>query len=196
MMFIQSILFAVLLIVAFTIFARRTLVLLANLKLGKKENRFDRPGGRIAHVLRIAFGQSKLLREPFAGLLHFFIFWGFVILLAAIAESFGEGLVPGFSFSFLGPLYTPLLGLEDCVGVIVTLVVLLSLVRRMAFPPKRLDVAGHSRNDAFIILSLILVVMATMLGQNAARAAFDPQAIQNSGHVLSVMIAPLFGAEG
>ncbi len=193
MLVLQSRLFALVLLVSLTLFAVRVRRLRAGLARGKAEPRFDRPLDRLGRVARIAFGQSKLLREPLAGVLHFFIFWGFVILLAAIAESLGEGLFPGFSFSFLGPVYVPLLVLEDCVGVIVTVVVLVSLLRRIAFPPKRLAVEGHSRKDALIILSLILFVMLTMLGQNAARVLADPGAVQNSGHVVSAAIAALIG---
>ena len=74
----------------------------------------------------MAFGQSKLLREPFAGILHFLIFWGFVILLSAVVESIGEGILPGFSFAFLGPLYPPLAFLQDSIGVLVVVAVLVS----------------------------------------------------------------------
>lgn len=192
MVSVQPILFALLLLAAFIFFSLRVRRLLANLKLGKPENRFDRPGARLSRVLRIAFGQSKLLREPFAGFLHFCIFWGFVILLAAVVESIGEGLFPGFSLSFLGPIYSPLLTLEDVFGAVVVLVCLVSLARRIFFPPKRLQVEGHSRSDAIIILTLILLVMVTMFGQNATRAAFDPAAIQNHGHVFSAYLAALF----
>lgn len=191
---IQSVLFAVVLLASLTLFGMRVRRLISGLKLGKQDGRFDRPWARVARVLRVAFGQSKLLREPFAGLLHFFIFWGFVILLAAIAESIVEGLVPGASFAFLGVLYAPLLMLEDGIAVVVTVVVVVSLIRRIAFPPARLAVEGHSKQDALVILSLILAVMVTMLCQNGARAAHDPQAVQNSGHVVSAMLAPLFGS--
>ncbi len=196
MSLLQSILFAVVLVVSFILFAYRVRRLITGLKVGKSEPRFDHPGARLSRVLQIAFGQSKLLREPFAGLLHFFIFWGFVILLAAILESIGEGLVPGFSFSFLGPLYKPLLALEDVVGVIVAVVVIVSLLRRMAFAPARLRVQGHAKQDAMVILTLILVVMVTMLGQGAARGAMDPAAPQNDGHVIATMLSPLFGPSG
>ena len=51
------------------------------LKLGKPENRFDHFDKRISNVLAIAFGQTKILRDPIAGPIHFGIFWGFVILV-------------------------------------------------------------------------------------------------------------------
>jgi len=166
---VQSILFAGVLIASLAMFVRRAGHLIGYLKIGKKEDRFDRVGERMANVLRIAFGQTKLLREPVAGILHFLVFWGFVILLAAVLESIGEGLIPGFSFAFLGPLYGPLVFLEDLFGLFVTISVLIYLYRRVLSPPARLQVSGHSKWDAIFILSMILVVMVTMFGQNATR---------------------------
>ena len=116
---IQSVLFGLVLAAALTLFGRNVFRLIGYLRTGKKENRFDRVGERLGRVAKIAFGQTKLLREPLAGILHFLIFWGFVILLAAVVESIGEGLVPGFSLAFLGPLYPPLVFLQDLVGALV-----------------------------------------------------------------------------
>ncbi|MGB2957978.1 MAG: heterodisulfide reductase-related iron-sulfur binding cluster [Bacteroidota bacterium] len=168
-MTIGSTAFLLVILCALAFFAWNIRTFVRYLKLGREENRFDEPGKRIARVLRIAFGQTKLLREPLAGSLHFLIFWGFVILLAAVLESIGEGIFPGFSFSFLGPLYGPILFLQDLFGLLVLVAVLVSLYRRLFLPPKRLDVSGHAKWDAVFILFLILVVMVTMFGQNATR---------------------------
>ncbi|MBP1679429.1 MAG: Fe-S oxidoreductase, partial [Bacteroidetes bacterium] len=104
-MTIGSLLFALVLAAGLAFFFRNARRLIGYLGVGKSDDRFDQPGRRLGNVAAIAFGQSKLLREPFAGLLHFFIFWGFVILLSAVVESIIEGLVPGSSLAFLGPLY-------------------------------------------------------------------------------------------
>jgi Fe-S oxidoreductase len=188
---LESLLFAIVLVASGALFARSAGVLIANLKTGKPDDRFDRKGVRLAQVVRVAFGQTKLLREPLAGILHVVIFWGFVILLAAIAESIGEGLFPGFSLSFLGPLYPPLLFLEDLVGALVLITVTVSLLRRVVAPPERLRVEGHAKRDAIVILSLIFVVMVTMFGQNAARIALG-QGTHNAARFLSALMAPLF----
>jgi Fe-S oxidoreductase len=170
---IQSVLFGLILATALTFFGRSVLRLIGYLRTGKKENRFDRVGERLGRVAKIAFGQTKLLREPLAGILHFCIFWGFVILLAAVVESIGEGLVPGFSLAFLGLLYPPLVFLQDVVGVLVIVAVLVSIFRRLVMPPRRLQVEGHAKWDAILILGLIFTVMVTMFGQNAARIALS-----------------------
>jgi len=170
-MTLNAILFAFVLLAALALFARSAARLIRYLRLGKKDNRFTEPGRRLGRVLTVAFGQSKILREPFAGLLHVLIFWGFVVLLSAVLESIGEGLLPGFSFAFLGPLYAPLQALTDLFGALVVASVVVSIVRRLVAPPARLRVTGHAKWDAILILSLILLVMVTMFGQNAARIA-------------------------
>jgi Fe-S oxidoreductase len=145
--------------------------LLSILRMGKNELRTDKPGQRLLRVAGIAFGQSKILREPLAGILHFCIFWGFVILLTAVLESILQGFVPGASLAFLGPLYGPLLFLQDVVAVLVIVAVVVSLIRRFFAPPARLNVEGHAKWDAALILTLILLVMVTMIGQKAATSA-------------------------
>ena len=47
------------------------------------EQRLDQIPKRIGMLLRTGFGQSKLIgrqRERSSGTMHFFIFWGFVVL--------------------------------------------------------------------------------------------------------------------
>ncbi len=170
----QSIVFLIILVGSFVFFGTNIFRLISYLQIGKPENRFDSPRERIQNVLTIAFGHKKLLREPAAGIMHFFIFWGFVILLLAILESMGEGLSEGFSFAFLGPLYPPLMFLEDLIGVLVVGAVLYALYRRWVSGPKRLEGDRHARMDATVILVAILLIMCSMFGQNAARIGMAP----------------------
>jgi Fe-S oxidoreductase len=187
----ESILFLVVLLAAFVLFGWQVRKLLQRIAIGKPEMRTDRPGARLRTVLTVAFGQTKLLREPFAGILHFLIFWGFVILLTAVLESIGEGIAPGFSFSFLGPIYPALAFLQDLIGALVVCAVIVSIIRRLAAPPKRLQVEGHSKWDAVLILGLILIVMATMFGQNGARIALGGGA-GNADRFISAIVAGFF----
>jgi len=190
-MTVQSLIFAIILAVSLVLFLRRARQLISYLRIGKTEERFDRVGDRILNVAKIAFGQTKLLREPLAGILHFLVFWGFVILLGAVLESIGEGLVPGFSFAFLGPLSPPLVFLEDLFGLFVAVSVIVYLYRRILAPPQRLRVTGHSKWDAIFILSMILVVMVTMFGQNACRMHLNgPDEARFASLALSGMVPP------
>ena len=188
-MTLESALFALALIAALAFFALNARRLIRYLQRGRLENRFEQPMARLGTVLRVAFGQTKLLREPLAGILHFCIFWGFVILLSAVLEGIGEGLAPGFSFAFLGPLYAPLIFLQDLVGLLVVIAVVVSLLRRLLAPPKRLQVKGHAKWDAVLILGLILLVMLTMFGQNVARLISTPPAGPQEARFVSAAIA-------
>ena len=62
----------------------------------KKDDRFNDVGRRIGNVIKIAFGQSKLLRDPVAGTVHFLIFWGFMLFILAVIEAIIQGFYSSF----------------------------------------------------------------------------------------------------
>jgi len=95
-------LFAAVLLVSFGGIAINLKRLYENIRRGKPENRMDRIPARLLQTLRVAFAQTKLMRDPLPGLLHLAIYWGFLVLLLAVLESIGEGFVHGFSFNGLG----------------------------------------------------------------------------------------------
>jgi Fe-S oxidoreductase/nitrate reductase gamma subunit len=191
---VHQLLFLLLLVGSIVVFLINVRRLVSYLRIGKPAARFDRPIERLKNVLVVAFGQSKLLREPVAGLMHFFIFWGFVILLLAVLESIGEGLSSEYSFDFLGPLYPPLVFLQDALGVLVIASIGVALFRRYISRPKRLEVSGHSRLDATVILLMILSVMISMFGQNAANIARGAPIAGEARFVSCAISSALFSA--
>jgi Fe-S oxidoreductase len=66
-----------------------------------------------------------------------------------------------------------------------------SIFRRLVMPPRRLQVEGHAKWDAILILGLIFTVMVTMFGQNAARIALSG-ADHTAARAVSALVAPLF----
>lgn len=132
----------------------------------KKDNRFEKIGERIKRVFTVAFGQSKLLRDPIAGSIHFVIFWGFMLFLFAVLESILQGFYSPFSFKFLGPLYLPITLVQDVFGLLVIFAIVLSLIRRFVIKVKRLEVDREGKIDATVILLLIMIVCISMFGQN------------------------------
>src|ERR1035437_5960965 len=96
----------------------------------KKDNRFDNPGKRLARTWKIAFMQTKLMRDPKAGILHIFIFWGFILFIFAVVEAIIQGFYTPFSLSFLGPVYSVITIIEDVFGLLVICSVLYALYRR------------------------------------------------------------------
>jgi Fe-S oxidoreductase len=194
---IHFVAYAILLFAALGFFAFSSFRLVKYLSLGVAENRFDAPAERLKNVLVVALGQSKLLREPLAGLMHFCIFWGFVILLTAILEALIQGFVPEFTLQWLGPLFPALAALQEAIAILVVLACVLGLARWWLFPPKRYfgpEISAHVRFDATLILAVILTIMVSMLGSYAARMSLSGDGI--GARFISSRCAGLFADPG
>lgn len=170
---LKTVAFTIVLLSAFALFAYSGKRILDLLKIGKPDNRFDNIGLRIKNVIVIAIAQSKLFRDPVAGIVHALIFWGFVLFISAVVESFIQGFFPGFTFAFLGPLFSIMTITQDVFGVLVILSVLFALYRRFVQKVKRLEVDSEGQKDAAFILIMILFVVVSMLGQNSAHVAMN-----------------------
>lgn len=170
---LKNIIFIFVFLIAFGFLGYNLLRIISYLKTGLKEDRFDNPAKRISRVLGIAFGQSKLLREPVAGLVHFFIFWGFMLFIFAVLEAIIQGFYSPFSLSFLGPLFSVITIVQDVFGLLVMISIVTALYRRFVLKVKRLDVGKSGAMDAALILVLILFVVLSMFGQNAAHIAHN-----------------------
>src|SRR5256714_2828498 len=168
MALIKSIAVLVVLLAAIVYFSIRARQLYRILRLGPTENRIDHIPERIRGVLSYVGLHTRMFRNLYSGILHIFIFYGFVVLLTAIIQAFGEGIFPGFSLAVIGGT-TWIAFLQDLFGVLVLVGVLMALVNRLIIRPRQF----HESNeiDALIILGLIAAIMIGMLGQNAARVA-------------------------
>src|SRR5205823_11613718 len=94
----QNVVFLLVLVVAAGIFSLNVQRLVAYLRLGLPEDRTDHPWWRLSNVLKIGIAQTKILREPVAGIMHATIFWGFIVLTAGTIEIFLQGAWGGFSY--------------------------------------------------------------------------------------------------
>lgn len=173
MEWMHSLAFILVLASALTFFVFSCNRLLLGLKMGKPEDRFGNIGTRLGNMLKIALGQSKIMREPVAGLLHVMIFWGFLVLGFGLIEEILKGIFRGIfeiSFSFLGPVYTVISFSQDVFASLVALAVISLLIRRWIIRPKRLwtsEMTIKAQLDATSILLLILGVVVTYFLQYA-----------------------------
>ncbi|CUU08108.1 Fe-S oxidoreductase [Candidatus Thermokryptus mobilis] len=167
-MSLQNLIFLIIFALSISTFLFNARRLLTYLKIGKPEDRFDNPTERLKRVFTIAFGQKKLLREFVAGWMHFFIFWGFVILLTAILDAILEGLF-SVNLSVIGGFYRYIAFFQDLMGLLVILSIIIALYRRYIQRPKRLQVEKTSKIDATVILLLIFFIMLTMFGTYATQ---------------------------
>lgn len=191
---LKNIIFIIVFLAVFGFFAYSVNNLIKYLKVAKKkDDRFDNIPTRLKRVWNIAFAQTKLLRDPVAGTLHLLIFWGFVLFIFAVIETIFQGFYSPFSLSFLGPIYTLITLVQDLFGLLVIFSILISLYRRFIQKVPRLVVDKHGMLDAAFILSLIMFIVISMYGQNAAGYANNGMSYHESElRPVSAFISGLF----
>jgi len=185
--------------IALVVLAVATLVLTARrwrrlLQLMRQSRRPDRRGGDLRGRVRAALvdvlGQGRLLRWPYAGMLHALIFWGFLVLLTAIAQAIVEALVVGVRLDTI-PVVAPVLAhLQDIFCVLALTGVLLAVFNRLAVKPGRFR--GSHRGDALLILGWIAALLACMeLNYATLIAERSPEAL-GADRPLAAALSHLF----
>jgi Fe-S oxidoreductase len=150
--------------------------LLALMLSGQRSDpRFDRIGERIKGFFVYVLGQGRLLRWPYAGILHVLIFWGFLVLLTAIAQGIVEALWQGFTFADL-PFAGALAFLQDLFASLVVVGIVMALVNRLLVRPIRFR--GSHEGDALLILGWIAAIMVMMQADYATRIALGDDGTQ------------------
>ena len=149
-----------------------------------------RAWGVVVNIL----GHARLLRKPYAGLLHMMMFFGFMFLITAVIQVFGEGISPLFSLEAIGGSTWIAFG-QDIFAVLLLVAVTMAAFQRVVLAPARFE--GSNKNDAAIILGLIAAVALGMLLQNACQIrGGDPAAAWRPVSLLLATLLPSLGLAG
>lgn len=198
---IQQILFALLLVAALFLFSRKAFQIRRNINFGRKEEMTDNPSQRWNNVLLLALGQKKMFRNPLVGVLHFFVYAGFIIINIEVLEIVLDGMLgthrlfAGFSGSF----YTFLINAFEILAFLVIVACAVFLVRRNIVRLKRFtskDLDGWPRSDANYILITEIILMCLFLTMNASdtllqsRGAAHYAAANTGNFVISQYLHP------
>ncbi len=141
---------------------------------GRPDLAFDRLPERVWSVLVYWLGQKKVpervayepqQRAGFTSVHHLIIFYGFLTITLGTVEIFLQGLIPGGSFAFLGPLYVPLKYAIDVFNLLVLCAVAFGFYRRLVVKPRLIPMSL----DAAVILSAIGGLMITHLAHHGLR---------------------------
>ena len=193
MNYLPNILFAIALVIGIGYFVRNVRKLIRNIKLGKDVDVSDNKPQRLKNMVRIALGQSKMIRRPIAGFLHVIVYVGFIIINIEVLEIIIDGLFGTHRvFSSIGSLYGVLIGSFEILAVLVLLSVIVFWIRRNVIKIKRFwnkEMSSWPKNDANYILYFEMVLMSLFLVMNATDVSFQEMA---SGNIISQYIAPLF----
>jgi ferredoxin len=194
-MYIDNILFAIILLAGIGFFAKNVKKLSRNIKLGQEVNRTDNPSARWKNMAMIALGQSKMVKRPIAGFLHIIVYVGFVIINLEVLEIIIDGLFGTHRiFSFLGGFYGILIGSFEVLAVLVLVAVIAFWIRRNVIRLQRFaspDLKGAPKKDADTILYFEIVLMSLFLIMNATDLQFQAM---NSGNIISQYLNPWFSS--
>jgi Fe-S oxidoreductase len=159
-------LMTLLIAVSIAAFAARTRNLVGFLQLGQPDDRVPRSWGRkLKDQLVVVFGQRKLLQWSLPGVMHFFIFWGFVILFTTIIEAFGAVYQEGFHLPLIGR-WGPLGALQDLFVIAVLVGIAMAFSIRKLQRPGRFR-GSHLREADYILLAIAGIMITILLVRGA-----------------------------
>jgi Fe-S oxidoreductase/nitrate reductase gamma subunit len=127
---------------------------------GRKEKIFDQAGNRLKYFFRFLLSHERIRKDTYAGVMHLFIFWGFVVLfLGTLIIAFQEDLLlPFFGRKVLeGNFYLIYSLVLDLFGLLAIVGVGLALYRRYVLQPEKLD----NKPSDLILLCLILFILVS-----------------------------------
>lgn len=174
MQYLDNILFVVLLVAGFGLFYKSLMEIYRNIKLGREINRSDRKSERWANMTTVALGQSKMGARPLAGLLHVFVYVGFVIINIELIEIIVDGIFGTHRFlaSVIGEsLYKAFTATLEILALLVVIAVVIFFIRRNFYGVKRLtmkELFGWPKRDANWILVIEFALMMAFFKMNSA----------------------------
>jgi Fe-S oxidoreductase len=171
------------------LFLLRAYELFEFVRLGRPVNRFDDLPRRVELEATVVIGQRKLLQRLLPGIMHAFIFWGFLVLLTTIAGAIGEVFTRHFALPLIG--HSGWLGLiQDVFAVLVILAIAIAVYIRKVQRPERFK--GSHLEEADFILLMIMGIMLTLLALNGAKIALGINQAPKAWTPISNLVAQPF----
>ena len=173
-----------------TLFTVRVRFLVDLLRAGAPVTRTGDAPRRVEHEATIVLGQRKLLQRIGPGLIHAFIFWGFLVLGPTIVIAIIGVVSKHATFPWLGHQgwYAFLV---DIFAVLVLIGVISAFYIRKVLRPRRF--AGSHLGEADLILALIATIATTLLLWHATRIALGLNEWPASAAPVSHLLSHLFG---
>ncbi|MBI4495849.1 MAG: 4Fe-4S dicluster domain-containing protein [Deltaproteobacteria bacterium] len=155
-------------------------------KMGRPEDfRLDRLWGRTGTTLADLLTHRRLLQKGYAGTMHFFFFWGFMVLAAGTFLIFVQMDItfPIAGYAFLkGRFYLWFSLILDLFGALAIAGVLMATFRRYLYRPQWLDRIGEDWRILALFLAILVTgflleglrIFSTELGLHPDWAAWSP----------------------
>lgn len=185
-MTVTGIVFVIVLVAALAVFAYALTRRVQYVLLGRPEHRFDQVGRRFGGFVYLVFGQRKLFKER-VGVIHFFIFWGFIVIAFGTLQIIAEGISPGFTFPWADNY--AFLFVKDLISLIVLVGLLVIAYIRYVVRRTRLEPSA----EAGIILGLIFFLILSELLYSGFAYAPEPTSTQEGAFIAAAIAGGLAG---
>jgi Fe-S oxidoreductase len=182
---------AVAIAVAGALFARRAWLLVRLARAGQPTDRSGDLPGRVRNEAVVALGQKKLLQRLVPGLMHAFIFWGFIalfptIVMAMIAVVDRDSTLPWLGHQGWFALLVDVFAVLVLVGIAIAV-----YIRKVMRPPR---FQGSHLREADLILALIGTIVVTLLLWHATRIVLGLNEWPAEWSPVSNALSNLFGS--
>lgn len=153
---------------AAVVFDRRMRARFTVLRAARRADRVDEPVTRVRRELSHVLGQRKLFQKALPGLMHAFIFWGFLVLLPTIVEA-GIAIVDrNATLPIIGDAPWFLFVVDLFATLVIVGVGIAFWIRKVQRPDR---FRGSHMEEADRILLTILAIVGSLLLWNATRIA-------------------------
>lgn len=195
---VKQIAFALALLITLGVFTFTVLRLISFFRFTRANFPIRNFGKRFMVMLNVAIGQTKIFRHPVMGFFHALVFWGFCVIIFGSIEMVIDGLF-GIerSLKVLGMLHDIIMASGDIFALLVAISIVIFMIRRLFLHVSRfegVEMKKISHQDANLALSMILLLMLSLMGMNAAYVQLQVTGSETVYGVYPIggMLAPLF----
>lgn len=139
--------------------------------IGREDNRSKEIRKRIPVFIRTVIADvlthRRFLSNPFSGIMHFLIFWGFIILLLASAV---DAITYYTNRHIIGTPYLWFSLISDIGGIMVFIGLIMAAYRRYIWKPKGLNTI---LDDGIVIGTLIVIIITGYMVEGLRMAATE-----------------------
>lgn len=201
MAYLPNLIFFILVVCSLGLFTRNLKRIRRNINLGKDLDRNDSPSIRMKNMFRVAFGQTKMVSRPIAGILHLIVYIGFVFINIELLEIVLDGLTGRHRLfaPYLGSFYNFLIAMFEVFALLVLIAVFFFWTRRNVLKIKRFwkdEMKGWPKKDADYILYFEVVLMILFLSMNSTDSLLQDLGatdyIKAGSFPVSQFLTPLF----
>ncbi|MDG2235925.1 MAG: (Fe-S)-binding protein [Flavobacteriaceae bacterium] len=201
MAYLPNLIFFTLVFCSLGLFTRNLKRIRRNINLGKDLDRNDSPSIRMKNMFRVAFGQTKMVSRPIAGILHLIVYIGFVFINIELLEIVLDGLTGKHRLfaPYLGSFYNFLIAMFEVFALLVLIAVFFFWTRRNVLKIKRFwkdEMKGWPKKDADYILYFEVVLMILFLSMNSTDSLLQDLGatdyIKAGSFPVSQFLTPLF----